>query len=226
MSNGEVSVVKLHPAIHIYRGITKNPQEIINQLEATPTDDEHYCWNGWAPWVGKTVRGRAISLNQSFVHSPGRPVKSDDLGAAAMKELRRSFEVATASYLSELNVELTKPFFGGMSVNRYNPGVEMGWHTDAGDPNRKTRWSVTCNVYLNDDYEGGELNFRIGTKEEGTEILGYKPIAGDIIVFPSNPPFFHQVNTITSGFKYFAGILWQEELPLGTDPSWQHAFVD
>jgi predicted 2-oxoglutarate/Fe(II)-dependent dioxygenase YbiX len=53
--------------------------------------------------------------------------------------------------------------------------------------------SVVC--YLNDDYEGGELSFRL-------QDLKIKPKAGDMYVFPSNFMYPHIAEKVTGGIKY------------------------
>ena len=49
--------------------------------------------------------------------------------------------------------------------------------------------------YLNDNYEGGEIEFpRFG--------IVYKPSAGDFLIFPSNYVYNHSVRPVTSGDRY------------------------
>lgn len=47
---------------------------------------------------------------------------------------------------------------------------------------------LTATIYLNDDYEGGEISF---LNEVTKEVINYKPRKGDMTVFPSSRPFFH-----------------------------------
>lgn len=54
---------------------------------------------------------------------------------------------------------------------------------------------LTVCVYLNDDYEGGELEFPSIKKT-------FRFKTGDVIVFPSNWMFYHGVNPIISGNRY------------------------
>jgi len=57
-------------------------------------------------------------------------------------------------------------------------------------------------IYLNEDYEGGELEFpSVGIDKEYT----FK--TGDAIVFPSHWMFYHGVKPITSGERY-AIVIW------------------
>ena len=57
-------------------------------------------------------------------------------------------------------------------------------------------------MYLNDDYTGGELNF----KDQGIKI---KPSAGSIAVFPSRSPYFHESLPVLSGEKYMTPGFWE-----------------
>ena len=60
--------------------------------------------------------------------------------------------------------------------------------------------SVSAICYLNDDYEGGELEF-VNFK------LKIKPQAGMMILFPSNFAYMHIAHPVTSGTKY-AMVTW------------------
>jgi hypothetical protein len=66
---------------------------------------------------------------------------------------------------------------------------------------KKNHHILTLTVYLNDDYDGGELSF---LDEKNLKISYFKPKQGDIIVFPSFYPYFHGVDPIISGEKYLA----------------------
>ena len=50
-------------------------------------------------------------------------------------------------------------------------------------------------IYLNDDYEGGELGF-------ATHNLIIKPKKGDLIIFPGNMHYAHEVFEVLSGTRY------------------------
>jgi predicted 2-oxoglutarate/Fe(II)-dependent dioxygenase YbiX len=83
---------------------------------------------------------------------------------------------------------------------RYDVGDKYDEHNDSEDyvNGHLTRvcnrdLSVLC--YLNDDYEGGELEFtNLGLK--------IKPKKGMIITFPSYIEFSHRVHTVTKGTRY------------------------
>lgn len=85
-----------------------------------------------------------------------------------------------------------------------NAEYAIGWHTDRLQgleyaPGPKPILTVT--LYLNDDYEGGEIAFLKGGEEK---VIIYKPKAGDVVVFPSSNPFQHAAMPILSNSsKYF-----------------------
>ena len=77
---------------------------------------------------------------------------------------------------------------------RYGECQHFAVHTDHG-------FSYTCTVssviYLNDDYEGGELYFPYLN-------ITLKPEAGDIVMFPSTYIYAHASMPVKSGIKYSA----------------------
>jgi Rps23 Pro-64 3,4-dihydroxylase Tpa1-like proline 4-hydroxylase len=60
--------------------------------------------------------------------------------------------------------------------------------------------SLSIIIYLNDDYEGGEINFRFFDKI-------YKPKSGDILLFSSAFPYMHEVKPVTKGYRN-AAVTW------------------
>lgn len=80
---------------------------------------------------------------------------------------------------------------------KYLPGKYFKIHGDHGPYYTCT---ISAVVYLNDDYDGGEIEFiRQG--------LVVKPKAGDIVMFPSNFVYEHASLEVTSGTKYSVVIM-------------------
>jgi hypothetical protein len=79
------------------------------------------------------------------------------------------------NYLNEIS------FFECINIVRYGSGEYFNVHTDDQDSYRCT---VSAVGYPNDDYSGGELRF---AKFD----LKYKPVAGDLVVFPSAYSYAH-----------------------------------
>lgn len=83
-------------------------------------------------------------------------------------------------------------YWEAMNFVKYGPGQHFQEHHDHG-------YSYNCVVslvgYPNDDYEGGEINFRL-------QNLTIKPKAGDLFVFPSNFMYPHRAMPVISGVKH------------------------
>lgn len=79
-----------------------------------------------------------------------------------------------------------------LSLLRYQFGEKYGAHYDGATRSKR---SVSPIMYLNDDYEGGELEF----VHHGVKI---KPKAGSLYLFPANYAYTHIAHPVTSGTKY------------------------
>ena len=77
----------------------------------------------------------------------------------------------------------------GFQILKYEGGEEYKAHYDG--LNRV----VSCLIYLNDDYEGGELEFPFFK-------IKIKPQKGMMILFPSNYAYTHIAHPVTRGTKY------------------------
>lgn len=73
---------------------------------------------------------------------------------------------------------------------KFNIDAEMPPHFDESRPH-----DIATLIYLNDDYEGGEIYF----PEFDIKI---KPKPGDMVAFPDNPSFMHGVKKITGSNRY------------------------
>lgn len=78
-------------------------------------------------------------------------------------------------------------------VKYSSPGQHFRIHADHGPAYNCT---VSAVIYLNDNYEGGELKF------PRLDNLVYKPKAGDIALFPSNYIYEHSSEPMITGDKY------------------------
>jgi Rps23 Pro-64 3,4-dihydroxylase Tpa1-like proline 4-hydroxylase len=86
---------------------------------------------------------------------------------------------------------------GGFFVAHYDDSYG---HNGAIYRNRPQR-SMTVLIYLNDDYEGGEIEFPRILDDAG-RALRIKPRAGQAVCFPSHALFEHRVLPVTRGTRY------------------------
>ena len=75
----------------------------------------------------------------------------------------------------------------------------MGPHIDSYSDSPKEVLSIV--LYLNNNYEGGELYFK-------NQNIKIKPEAGSLIAFPSVDPYFHESMPVLSGIKYISPGFW------------------
>lgn len=60
---------------------------------------------------------------------------------------------------------------------------------------------LTCVAYINDDYEGGEIIFNT-VKDADGHVIKLKPKVGELVIFPSDIRFMHEVVGVTKGRRY------------------------
>jgi|688.fasta_scaffold36939_4 hypothetical protein len=127
----------------------------------------------------------------------------------AKDQVTRAVDLASRTYGTRLCVygSTTESVdLGG--VNRWDAGDSLKLHADSENESctavlrSYTGHSLppflimySALIYLNDDYEGGELCFPL----HGIEI---KPKPGTLIMFPGNCMYLHEVKEVVSGHRY------------------------
>ena len=78
--------------------------------------------------------------------------------------------------------------------------LALAFHTDAHEHRDEPKMQpvMTGTIYINDDYEGGEVEF-LNELDEIPKLITYKPEAGDITMFPSGVPYWHSAKAVLSG---------------------------
>jgi predicted 2-oxoglutarate/Fe(II)-dependent dioxygenase YbiX len=111
------------------------------------------------------------------------------------KSVDNSLDIALRHYESLWHLKMH--YKEAFNFVKYLPGRYFKVHGDHGPYYACT---ISAVVYLNDDYEGGEIEF----VRQG---LIVKPQAGDIVVFPSNFVYEHASLEVFSGTKYSVVIM-------------------
>lgn len=111
---------------------------------------------------------------------------------------------------SEKNQEiLNQEILKGTAIN-------LNWHFDEFKFDNITsyRHAVTGNIYLNDDYESGRIMFLYGNdwnnfkNFDNLNIISYKPMAGDVILYPVFWPVAHGVTIPFIKDRYLISKIW------------------
>lgn len=217
-------VLELHPDILVYRGAFPEPLDFIKKVESMQ------------PWEQWYLFGTKLQLHGAGWTSPEFPSEkewttfiNEDKAPDATKLVNQVFFSVTQDYVSRTGYSqpdwhhfppIVCKYNSDFSINEKKDLV-MHYHTDyqqerSEEPGLK--FGLTCTMYLNDDYEGGEISFKV-FNEDGTYLkIDYKPNSGDVLVFPSGEPFFHGVKTVYNTNKYFLRTFWWYDFE-GT-PEW------
>jgi len=109
------------------------------------------------------------------------------------KESSSVISSCVSDYTKRQNIHPMK-YMEAINFVRYGVGEHFAPHNDHGHTYVSTVSTVT---YLNDNYEGGEIQFsKLG--------ITLKPEAGDVLIFPSTFIYTHASLPVTSGVKYSA----------------------
>jgi hypothetical protein len=182
--------------IFCYKGVIKKEFDVIGRLEANLKPEGSTTGYSWQPaYVGyKQLMPSYRDCNDfKFKKTDLEPDKSQV--SQNLQDLWQDLYDAklpvVEDYSRMYNINNLK-YWEAFNFIKYGPGQHFMEHHDHG-------FSYNCTVslvgYPNDDYEGGELYFRL-------QNLSVKPEAGDLFIFPSNYMYAHQAMPVTSGMKY------------------------
>jgi hypothetical protein len=219
----ELEYREIYPKIFVYSNPFKDLDSFLNTIIESEINPEGSMINPWEEWY--TFGLEADNFIRDAEDTP-RVIKEKEV----LSEIEGVFFTVVDHYFKKHNVEYSFDTFVdevdgrsknkwqkmGPSICKYNPDFEvaldlaMHYHTDYQVEKRDARgynFSVTVTMYLNDDYEGGGIDFYINDK-----LFYYKPKAGDVIVFPAGDPGFltegdelyhHGVRKVMGSPKYF-----------------------
>ena len=133
----------------------------------------------------------------------GRTLTPDDIDDAAIRDIFRNTRdriLARVAALLEAEFGPQPPLYSDLiNFARWPPGYELQPHADSENPDGVEHpfpWRDFATVmYLNDDYEGGEIYF----PNLGLEL---KPAPRTLIVFPGTLFFLHGVRRVTRGMRH------------------------
>lgn len=90
-------------------------------------------------------------------------------------------------------------------AQKWQVGAFAPFHSDntdmEGNPSAWEKSKLVCLLYINDDYEGGELDFR-------DHDISIKPVAGQLITFPGGFNNIHQVLPVKGSTRHTIGAFW------------------
>lgn len=195
----EIKYEVLHKNIFYFPGVIDNISEVMATLEEVGS----LSVTPWETWYAnndakENPYGDLKTLSYPDLDNELDPevkekssyILNSILGA--MEACAREFLLQHGADERELD-HLHKEIFGSHTygIRRYDENKDMGPHQDMVVEGRDT---YTIAVYLDDEYEGGEL----GIVADGLDI-SIKNKAGSIVVFPSG--YLHESRPLLSGRK-------------------------
>lgn len=187
------------PGITIYNNVLDDPKQFISDVEGLVEINN-------LQWVAATASDDLAYPGETKLVPKIRDVSSMSLPSLDRHpELRdqNTPGVLLSSYLDEFLLPCVRDYQSeyrslawgsneGWQILKYGVGQHFVNHVDDSKNYPRT---VSLSFYLNDDYEGGEIEFpRFG--------LQIKPEPNQLVMFPSNYVYNHVVNPVTSGTRY------------------------
>jgi hypothetical protein len=210
--------------IHVYKNLIKNPLEIVKVLrEAEENPEKSYFFRDWQEWFIFGTYVVFIGKDMPKINDLEKPKKYLE-EKKYVEEIKNVFYKSTDHFLKYYGVEKDESWVRmGPSYAKYfhdnqlfdkEREFAMIFHTDYQEENKENdkNFALTCTMYLNDEYEGGEILFKLNE-----DIIKYKPKAGDVVVFPSGHPklmsekfkYEHAVTKVSKTEKYFVRCFYQ-----------------
>lgn len=223
---------EIYPNIIVYRDLYENVEELFNKTKFIEKEaDGSYLFEKWSKWF---IFGTYSSINCGFDSSWEADNECKLAEKYCYENISNASRNAVEHYMNYYNVDWPEnSFVTNPNIARYtreedlsqedktpDDNLRMQFHTDypIGEwywPGRK--FLLTCNTYINDNYDGGEVVFL-----HRDDIISYKPKAGEVLVFPSGSPlfpkypnrqpYFHAVNSPSINDKYFVRTYLQYDI--------------
>ena len=198
-----INIKPVEKNIIYYKNLIQNPSEFVKMIE----DIDPLLENGaqidkWSDWYSSSRDDVMFGKNKNARFSNPKSDTPANLKAQLItKTIKNIVTQCALDYQGKTGIEvgfLPDQF----TIKKYNEEAHMGPHVDfEGEDKVDFYPTISMVLYLNDDFEGGELNFT----EQNVSI---KPEAGSLVIFPSHKPYYHDPRPVMSGIKYMVPLFW------------------
>lgn len=197
-----------------YKNVIKDPAQLIIDIESL---DKRYAEDNspsqtsvkpWIAWTYGSGQEKLMFCWQKFIPQV-KDIPDSDIYKEEQANISSQLFGALDDTLNHYSTQIypfaeknIKSREHTMHLLRYDESGHLPAHQDQGVSSRV----LSVLLYLNDDYEGGEIEFR----HSG---IKFKPEAGSVLFFPSNFLYVHEVYPVTKGPRY-ALPNWYHNVPL------------
>jgi hypothetical protein len=204
----QLEYLEIYPNVYVYKNVLKDIDKMYDVMKKSDLDaDGKYYLGAWDPWAqfGTYTQPKHPDTWDKEIENEER-FKEEKWFA---DEAQKAYDLCLKHYVDSTGITLPEDWrFGGMSFSKYFDQVDvlsnkmtMQYHTDHITSEKDMpgeKFFITCTMYINDDYDGGDIEFYVNGN-----LINHKPEAGDILIFPSTEPYYHGVKTILNGEKFF-----------------------
>jgi len=182
--------------LNIYHNVfsKEDASRYISTLESNLTDGKVYKWSE-AQVTNSDVPIKKARDCVDFRYKKENLGSRNDTNGELIdlhQEIYEKLKLCIDDYCRYWGINIT--YYEAFNFVKYEgEGKHFRIHADHGPAYNCT---VSAVIYINDDYEGGELQF------PRLDNLVYTPKSGDIAVFPSNYIYEHASLPMKSGTKY------------------------
>ena len=194
----------LEENIYYYKNVIADPKKFVEIIEATENEDYGTSLTKWKDWTACSGEMYLYGSEKTVMPSEIEKGKSanDNPVSYIYHTISDIFYNVCKDYaLSHGDTEepIILPAF---DIKKYSAGTFMGAHFDQQEGDERLKYSLV--MYLNDDYEGGELYVpAIG--------LSIKPRANSLVLWSHvwHEDMAHGVRPIISGTRFMSqGFFW------------------
>ena len=248
MVEKNIEAIEIYPKILVYKNMFKDISKSYKILTDSISETEDRLFSPWTQWsifgdyINPIIPGFGDQRKYSNITDVETKTKIEEDQKNFAIEMMENFHLVTEDYIKRYSVDIdldaksidengrevpTWRWVGG-TIGKYHISNEdsqvgMRYHSDYQREKGYApgyKFVITCTIYFNDDYEGGEVDFLMGNK-----LVKYKPEAGDLLVFPSGHPdylteegipYLHGVMPSYKNHKFLSRMYWQK-YEKGTD---------
>jgi hypothetical protein len=202
----------LEEKVYYYTNVIEDPAKLVEAIDKDNKDP-------WGEWMACSGQHYVYGTDKTIY----TPETNDEKNNYIYNTIKEAFDVVAKDYAVAQGITDEPKLFPMYPIKRYEPGTFMGAHFDQQEGDERLKVSFV--MYLNDDYEGGEISFTISSPDgilqqagptpdfaeaerTGNYTFAVKPKAGSIIVFPPSPPYHHTAHLVKSGLKYMVPNHW------------------
>ena len=191
--DNNLTVENLGLGLHVYHNTFSldDANRYIDILESNLSTGGPYKWS-----EAKVTNSDAVDFKYKQENLGPKDETNSEL-IDLHEEIYQKLKYCIDDYAKYWGINVT--YYEAFNFVKYEgAGTHFNIHADHGPAYNCT---VSAVIYINDDYEGGDLKF------PRLDNLVYKPRVGDIAVFPSNYIYEHASLPMESGTKYCVVIM-------------------